>query len=142
MLLGNFLLSPLFQLMGVTRYLSPLLLTTRTRNGLAVHGGTAFDFVRHIRRSSPGEPVTRQVLRHFTDGLYALLEDVESGHVRRDATISCTSHIVNPRIFQSLGFQIEHKRYFAFAGFVNYLVLLVTASYTKARLVWPDLSKT
>lgn len=143
MTLANFLTAPLFQLLHVYTYYSPLLLAERRRGGrLALHGGTLFDYVKHMRWADRGRTATRRVLVFYLQGLLALIAEIEEGRLSGDVVISATSFFFSARHAQRFGFTAEEKRLQALGGVLVYPTLVLTYSYTKGHLAFPNLSHT
>lgn len=144
LLLADFLTTPLFQLLNVHTYYSPMLIATRIHGSrLAIHGGTLFDYVKHLRWVDRGGTAKRQVLGYYFQGMLALIKDIEEERIAGNTIISAKSYFFSPKNAERLGFTVKAKGLpCALGGILTYSMLILTYSYAKGRLSFPNLSHT
>jgi hypothetical protein len=89
--------TPLLRRLGLYRYYSPRLMTMQASDGLQLHLGTSFDFLR----SSDVSP--RHSLRLLADGLLAICAAVERGDVPSSTVLTATTYFFREATLRRFG---------------------------------------
>jgi hypothetical protein len=135
--------APLFRLVGIHRYFSPLLFAEAPEAGtLVVHGGTLWDYLLHLRWSERGRAARRRTLRFYLDGFLAIAAEVERGRLSPDTTITGTSFFFSERTARGLGFALHPVEPWARRELLLSLpVLFCKTSFAAGRFAVPRLSR-
>lgn len=143
LLLSTYQLSitPLFRLLGIYRYHSPMLkVTIRTSHVYEIHGGTNFDYLLHLRWSERGPVAARKVMILYLEGLLDIARQVAQGRLSRSITITATSYFFRDESAERLGFTIlEPSLRLRLNLMANLLDLILMYSFTRGRLAFPQI---
>jgi hypothetical protein len=105
---AQLVLTPVWRWAGIYRYHSPALFVVERGAGqLELHGGTAFDYLLHLRWAERGAPARRILLGHYLAGLSSIIDDIQSGRIPADARITGTSYFFSDRSAARLGFALQ-----------------------------------
>ncbi|WP_224997179.1 hypothetical protein [Cesiribacter sp. SM1] len=126
---------------GKLFYYSPLFLAENEKRGvITVHGGTLFDYVFVINRKLNGKQRTRLIIRSYLDGLLQLLEEHREEN-SKDIKIKGTSYVLNERTASKIGLKRTRTSFSqALLLIFNYVHLIISYSFSKARLSFPSLA--
>lgn len=142
--LESLLLTPLYTLAGRFIYYSPMLLATRRRDGgLDLHVGTLFDYALRFRWADRGPRAARIATIDLLRGLLGVIEGVERGDLRQDASIAGASYFFQARTVRRFGFDLQP----APPAIIHNLVIAsisiaLRLSFTRGRCTLPDLRRT
>lgn len=142
--ISQFLVSPLYTLMGLYKYLSPMLLVVNASDQkYDMHNGTTFDYLFVMRKIKPGALWKKTMLIYYLDGLLEIIRRVEENEIPDTVEVRGSSYFFSERTAQNLGFEIKKAgRSEKLNLLLNYLDLLWTYSISKGRLSFPNLLNT
>lgn len=137
----QWLVTPIFTLLGVYSYLSPMLLVYMpTMNRHDLHNGTTFDYFFVMRGTPQGARFKWKVLYYYTSGLLRLIEKLESGEIPREVQIRGSSYFFSSSTLQRFGFKMKHAMLHEKLNIMaNYLDLTWMFSMAHGRLRFPSL---
>ncbi|HYG34505.1 MAG TPA: hypothetical protein VEC99_06965 [Clostridia bacterium] len=138
MLLSSLLVAPLMRLLGMLKYYSPLFVVTGSQSRVYLHGATLYDYALHLRWRERGVEARLKTLIWYVEGLLGLIRDIQSGAVPATAKITGTSYFFSPHRAQWFGFRVEESWQFALGGILTYPTQLLTYSFAKGRLAFPN----
>lgn len=137
-----FTTTPFLTLLGVYKYLSPMLLVYSPNHKLYdLHNGTSFDYLFLMRKVKAGSPARRLMLKYYLEGLLQIIQDLKSGKLPTELVISGSSYFFSERTAERLGFTIQKADSFVyFNSAFNLLDLTWMYSYAHGRFRFPKLS--
>lgn len=137
----QFCLAPLFTLIGLYKYVSPMLLVygpNKTKYDL--HNGTGFDYLFVMRKIKRGKPTQNKILEYYLEGLLNIIKELELGIIPETITITGTSYFFSESTAKRLGFKIiPPTSFYKLNQYINYLDLLWMYSRAKGKLAFPNL---
>lgn len=140
--LESLLLTPVYTLTGRFSYYSPLLLATKSEQGLDLHMGTLYDYLSQLRWRDRGLRSQRHSVLLVLQGLLSICDAVAEGKLSADNKITATSYFFSSRSVNKLGFTLSKG---AFEVKLNlalvYLSLILRLSFMKGRWSLPDLKR-
>jgi len=140
--LESFLLTPAYALAGRFNYYSPLLLATKSPQGLDLHVGTLYDYVTQLRWSERGVQSQRQAMLLILQGLLGICDAVDKGRLSAHTEITATSYFFSDRSAKKLGFTLNSGSFEMKLNLVLvYLSLVLRISFIKGRWFLPDLKR-
>ena len=142
--ISQFLVSPLYTLMGLYKYLSPILLAVNASDKkYDMHNGTTFDYLFVMRSIKPGALWKKAMLIYYLDGLLEIIRRVEENEIPDTVEVKGSSYFFSERTAQNLGFEIKNAGSFEkFNLLLNYLDLFWTYSVSRGKLSFPNLLNT
>jgi len=140
--LFQFCITPFFSLLGVYKYLSPMLLIfSPNSKKYDLHNGTSFDYLLVMRKYQKGRILRQKMLEYFIEGLLKIVDEVENETISKEIEISGSSYFFSERTATRLGFELTKSSSAAKTNIVlNYLDLLWMYSLAKGKIACPDLS--
>lgn len=140
--LESFLLTPAYALAGRFTYYSPLLLATKSAQGLDLHVGTLYDYIIQLRWSERGFPAERHAMRLILQGLLSICDAVAEGRLSAQNEITATSYFFSDRSVEKLGFTVKKGSFEVKLNlWLVYLSLVLRLSLIKGRWCLPDLKR-
>lgn len=137
----QFTLTPLFRLLGVYYYLSPMLLVyAPSAKKYDLHNGTSFDYLFVMRKVPAGRTFQNVMLAFYLQGLLQIIEKLENEELPLTVEITGTSYFFSESTAERLGFSLQPPSWFyRFNLYINYLDLLWMYSIAKGKLASPNL---
>lgn len=140
--LSQFAISPLFTLLGLYQYLSPILhVYLPAKHSYELHHASSFDYLflwQHMRHCPDRK---RQILVYYLEGLIKLIEMIEEKRVSPDVVIEGNTYFVNKRTSQLIGLSLTRTGKFKKAClYLNFLDMLWMHSLTCKKIQLPSLS--
>lgn len=140
--LESFLLTPAYALVGRFTYYSPLLLATKSAQGLDLHVGTLYDYITQLRWSERGVQSQRHAMLLILQGLLSICDEVAEGRLSAQNEITATSYFFSNRSVEKLGFTLKSGSFEVKLNLaLVYLSLVLRLSFIKGRWCLPDLKR-
>ena len=129
-----------FRLVGLYKYLSPMLLVNMpTNRRYQLHNGTSFDYLLNINRLREFG-VKKVLLGDYLKGLLTIIEEIQTDKLPETVIISGSSYFFSERTANRFGFRVTgasiHEK---LNTVLNYLDLLWMYSLSNNKLSFPDL---
>ena len=140
---AQFAMTPLFTLLGLYRYSSPLLLGyLPNEKVIDLHSGGSFDYLFVMRGVAPGAAFRKQVLKYQLEGLLRLIQYVEEKQIPESVSIVGTSYFFNEKTLQKFGFKlVEASAFYRLNLLVNFIDHTWMYSLAQGKLSFPKLWK-
>lgn len=137
----QFCLAPFFTLIGLYKYVSPMLLVyAPNKTKYDLHNGTGFDYLFVMANVKSGKPTQNKILEYYLEGLLNIIKEIQKGIIPESITISGTSYFFSESTAKRLGFKIvPPSAFYKFNQYINYLDLLWMYSRAKGKLAFPNL---
>lgn len=138
----QFLLAPFFTLVGMYKYLSPMLLVYSPSNKkYDLHNGTSFDYLFLYQKGTRGYVWQSILLKNYLDGLLAIIQELEEEKIPDIIVIRGSSYFFSERTAQKLGFELRSTGLAEKLNIIaNYLDLLWMYSLSKGKMSFPKLN--
>ena len=138
-----FTTTPFMVLLGVYKYLSPMLLVYNPNKKLYdLHNGTSFDYVLLMRKVKAGSAAKKLILKYYLEGLLQIIREIKTGNLPDSLVISGSSYFFSERTAEKLGFSLQKADSMVyFNSAFNMLDLTWMYSYAHGRFRLPNLSK-
>lgn len=138
---GQFSTTPLFKLVGVYNYYSPMLIGYMANNiQIDLHSGGSFDYLFLMRKFKIGIESRNRILMYHLEGIMNIITQIENGVIPKTVTVSGTSYFFNERTIKKLGF--EQKRpslFYRINLLVNFIDLIWMYSVSQGRFSMPKI---
>lgn len=139
--IAQFSVTPLFKLLGIYRYYSPMLLGYMPNNShIDLHAGTSFDYLFVMNKYKIGNQLKNQLLQYYFEGLVKIIELIENKDIPDTIKISGTSYFFNNSSISLFGFYTESPSLFHRLNiYFNFIDLLWMYSLSKGKISIPKL---
>lgn len=139
--ISQFLITPFFRLIGIYKYLSPMLIVFgATDKKYDLHSGTSFDYFMVLRNTKKGITIRQKILAYFIEGLLKIVEQVEHKELPETVVITGGSYFFSDNTAERLGFKVSDSNVFdKFNIAANYFDLLWMYSLAHGKLTFPSL---
>ena len=139
--IGQFAFTPLFRLIGVYMYYSPMLLGYMASDRqIDLHSGGSFDYLIVMRKYKAGVEMRNRLLKYHLEGLIHLIQLIENKSISETVNIVGTSYFFKERTLNKLGFEIENPSFFYRLNlFVNFIDLIWMYSLSQGKLSIPKI---
>ena len=136
---GQFAFTPIFKLIGVYKYYSPMLLGYMANDHqIDLHSGGSFDYLFVMRKYKSGIEFRNRLLIYHLEGITNLIQLIENKHIPETVNIVGTSYFFNNRTLRKMGFEIVNPSIFYRLNlFVNFIDLIWMYSLSKGKLSIP-----
>lgn len=138
---GQFAFTPLFKLIGVFNYYSPMLLGYMANDReIDLHSGSSFDYLFVMRKYRAGIELRNNLLLYHIEGLIKIIELIENKSIPETVSIVGTSYFFNVRTLNKVGFNIVNPSLFYRINlFINFIDLIWMYSLSKGTFSIPKL---
>ena len=138
---GQFAFTPIFNLIGVYKYYSPMLLGYMANDHqIDLHSGGSFDYLFVMRKYRAGIEIRTNLLIYHIEGLIKIIQLIENKSIPKTVNIVGTSYFFNDRTLSKMGFDIENPSLFYRLNlFINFTDLIWMYSLSKGKLSIPKL---
>jgi hypothetical protein len=141
--IGQFSFTPLFTLLGVYRYYSPMLLGYMSSNTqVDLHSGGSFDYLFVMRNYKSGVELRNRLLLFQLEGLKKIIQLIEDKAVPELVNIVGTSYFFSDRTAKKIGFElIDPSLFYRINLFANFLDLAWMYSLSQGKWAIPKVWK-
>ena len=139
--IGQLAFKPIFSLIGVYKYYSPMLLGYMANDRqIDLHSGGSFDYLFVMRRYRAGIEIRYKLLLYHIEGLIKIIELIEKKSIPETVSIVGTSYFFNDRTLSKMGFEIVNPSIFYRLNlFINFIDLIWMYSLSQGKLSIPKL---
>ena len=139
--IGQLAFTPIFSLIGVYKYYSPMLLGYMANDRqIDLHSGGSFDYLFVMRRYRAGIEIRYKLLLYHIEGLIKIIELIEKKSIPETVSIVGTSYFFNDRTLSKMGFEIVNPSIFYRLNlFINFIDLIWMYSLSQGKLSIPKL---
>ena len=139
--IGQLAFTPIFSLIGVYKYYSPMLLGYMANDRqIDLHSGGSFDYLFVMRRYRAGIEIRYKLLLYHIEGLIKIIELIEKKSRPETVSIVGTSYFFNDRTLSKMGFEIVNPSIFYRLNlFINFIDLIWMYSLSQGKLSIPKL---
>jgi hypothetical protein len=138
---GQFAFTPIFKLIGVYKYYSPMLLGYMANDHqIDLHSGGSFDYLFVMRKYRAGIEIRTKLLIYHIEGLKKIIQLIENKSIPEAVNIVGTSYFFNDRTLSKMGFEIVNPSLFYRLNlFANFIDLIWMYSLSKGKFSVPKL---
>jgi len=138
---GQFAFTPIFTLIGVYRYYSPMLIGYMANDRqIDLHSGGSFDYLFVMRRYKAGIEMRNKLLMYHLQGLINLIQLIENKTIPGTVNIVATSYFFNNRTIHKMGFEIINPSLFYRINlFANFIDLFWMYSLSQGKISIPKI---
>ena len=138
----SFLFTPLFTLLNIFKYKSPMLLVlVGSKKNYALHSGTSFDYLTKMGNVKSGIAFQNKVLEYHLEGFLKIIDEVENNVIPDSAIIKGSSYFFSESTVKRLNFKIAPTNNFEkIVICLNYLEILWMLSRAKGKLSFPKIT--
>ena len=139
--IGQLAFTPIFSLIGVYKYYSPMLLGYMANDRqIDLHSGGSFDYLFVMRRYRAGIEIRYKLLLYHIEGLIKIIELIEKKSIPETVSIVGISYFFNDRTLSKMGFEIVNPSIFYRLNlFINFIDLIWMYSLSQGKLSIPKL---
>ena len=139
--IGQLAFTPIFSLIGVYKYYSPMLLGYMANDRqIDLHSGGSFDYLFVMRRYRAGIEIKYKLLLYHIEGLIKIIVLIEKKSIPETVSIVGTSYFFNDRTLSKMGFEIVNPSIFYRLNlFINFIDLIWMYSLSQGKLSIPKL---
>ena len=139
--IGQFTATPFFQLVGVYKYYSPMLIGYMANDKeIDLHSGGSFDYLFVMRKHKSGIAFRKRLLTYHLEGILNIISQIENNAVPKTVNISGTSYFFNERTLNKMGFELEKTSLFYRINlFANVIDLVWMYSVSQGRFSIPKI---
>ncbi len=137
--IGQFTFTPLFRLLGIYTYYSPMLLGYMANDKqIDLHSGGSFDYLFVMRKYKSGVEFRNRLLIYQLEGLIKIIHLIENKSIPATVNIVGTSYFFNESTLNKLGFELETPSLFYRINlFLNFIDLIWMYSLSKGKFAIP-----
>ncbi len=141
--IAQFATTPLFKLLGVYTYYSPMLLGYMANKKLIdLHSGSSFDYLWVMRKFKAGVDTRNRLLLYYLEGLIHIIEQIENGRIPNTVVITGTSYFFKEKTLHRLGFEFKNPSLsYRINLLANFIDLTWMYSVSQGKLQFPKLWK-
>ena len=138
---GQFAFTPLFRLIGVYKYYSPMLLGyMATDSKIDLHSGGSFDYLFVMRKYKSGIELRNRLLIYHLEGLINLIKLIERKSIAETVNIVGTSYFFNKRTLHKIGLEIvTPSLFYRLNLYINFIDLIWMYSLSQGKLTIPKI---
>lgn len=138
---GQFAFTPIFKLIGVYKYYSPMLLGYMANDHqIDLHSGVSFDYLFVMRKYRAGIEIRTKLLFYHIEGLIKIIELIENKSIPETVNIVGTSYFFNDKTLSKMGFKIVNPSLFYRLNlFINFIDIIWMYSLSQGKLSIPKL---
>ncbi len=139
--IGQFAFTPLFRLIGVYKYYSPMLLGYMANDRqIDLHSGGSFDYLFVMRKYRAGIEIRTKLLFYHIEGLIKIIELIGNKSIPETVNIVGTSYFFKDKTLSKMGFEIVNPSLFYRLNlFINFIDLIWMYSLSQGKLSIPKL---
>jgi hypothetical protein len=139
--IGQFITTPIFRLLGVYKYYSPMLLAyMENKRQIDLHNGSSFDYLFVLRKYKKGAEIRKKIIKYHLEGLLEIIDEIEKGSIPSSVSIVGTSYFFSERTLRKLGFETQKPSFFYRINlFMNCIDLFWMYSLSRGKLSIPQI---
>ena len=139
--ISQFAFTPLFRLVGIYRYYSPMLIGYMANDSqIDLHSGGSFDYLFVMSQFKRGLEMRKRLLMYHLEGLMYLIRQIENKSIPETVSVVGTSYFFNDRTLHKMGFEILKPSFFYRLNlFANFIDLTWMYSFSQGKFSIPKL---